>query len=220
MRREKEIRQFNAQQIAVHWIHTAAFLTLLVTGLFIFIPSLSSLMGGGYITRYLHRIFAVAYIGVPLLFLVTDPKGFAGSIRQVLTWGRNDWLWLKAAPGYYFLNREEKMPPQEKLNTGQKLWYLLVLVATVLIIGSGLVMWFGRETVGVGVFQVMIAIHDLSMIPLAVMFFVHFYMGVLHPSIASGTLFRNPMITGMTKASYAKRHHTKWYERVTGEKGE
>lgn len=220
MRREKEIRQFNAQQIAVHWLHTAAFLALLVTGLFIFIPSLSFLTGGSHISRYVHRVFAVAYMGVPIFFLVTDPKGFAGSIRQILAWGRNDWLWLKAAPGYYFLNREEKMPPQEKMNTGQKLWYLLVLVASLLIIVSGLVMWVGRETVGVGVFRAMLAIHDLSMIPLTIMFFVHFYMGVLHPSIASGTLFRNPMITGMTKASYAKRHHTRWYERVTGEKEE
>lgn len=220
MRVEEEIRQFNSQQIAVHWIHTAAFLVLLVTGLFIFIPSFAFLMGGSHISRNLHRIFAVAYMGVPVLFLLTDPKGFASSLRQIFTWNRNDWLWAKAAPAYYFLNREEKMPPQEKLNTGQKAWYLLVFVATVLIIVSGLIMWIGREMVGVGIFQAMLAIHDISMVPLTIMFFVHFYMGVLHPSIRSGTLFRNPMITGMTKASYAKRHHTLWYERVTGQKGE
>lgn len=217
---EEEIRQFNSQQIAVHWIHTAAFLVLLVTGLFVFVPSLSFLMGGSHISRYLHRIFAVAYMSVPVLFAITDPKGFASSIGRVLTWNRNDWLWFKAAPGYYFLNREEKMPPQEKMNTGQKAWYLLILVASLLIIISGLVMWIGREMVGVGAYQAMLSIHDLSMVPLAIMFFVHFYMSVFHPSIASGTLLRNPMITGMTKVSYAKRHHTLWYRRVTGQKGE
>lgn len=217
MRARQEIPIYNFQQRTVHWLHTLAFIVLLVTGLLVFIPSLSFLMGGTAVARYLHRVFAVAYIIVPFFFLVTDPEGVRSSLRTIFTWNRDDVQWLKAAPGLYFLGREEKMPPQEKFNTGQKAWYLLVFLATILIIISGLVMWIGRELVGVGLYQVMLTIHDLSMIPLVIMFFVHVYVGVFHPVMASGTLFRNPMISGMTDAEYARKHHTKWYEQVKKE---
>lgn len=219
MRARQEIPIYNFQQRTVHWIHTVAFILLLITGLLVFVPSLSFLMGGSAISRYIHRIFAVVYMIVPFFFLFADPEGVRSSLRTIFTWSGDDWQWLKAMPSFYFLGRgEEKMPPQEKFNTGQKAWYLLVFLASFLIIVSGLVMWIGRELVGVGVYQTMLTIHDLSMIPLVIMFFVHVYVGVFHPVMASGTLFRNPMISGMTDAEYARKHHTKWYQRVTKEK--
>ena len=32
--------------------------------------------------------------------------------KETLTWGKNDFNWLQAAPLYYFGGAEEKMPPQ------------------------------------------------------------------------------------------------------------
>ena len=50
----------------VHWVHAFAFLVLVVTGMLLYVPWLSSLAEGG-ITRLIHRIFAVLFILMPLL---------------------------------------------------------------------------------------------------------------------------------------------------------
>ena len=100
MRARQEIPIYNFQQRTVHWAHTVAFILLLITGLLVFVPSLSFLMGGTAISRYIHRVFAVVYMIVPFFFLFTDSEGVRSSLRTIFTWNGDDVRWLKAAPGY------------------------------------------------------------------------------------------------------------------------
>ena len=39
------LRRFSRTERAVHWVHAAAFLVLLATGLALYLPSLSELVG-------------------------------------------------------------------------------------------------------------------------------------------------------------------------------
>jgi len=91
-------------------------------------------------------------------------------------------------------HREELLPPQERFNAGQKLFYWLMLYEALLLLLSGFFLWVpeyiprqeawarGGDT---GVFFV------------------------------SGSI--TAILTGYVSRTWAKAHHRLWYHRVTGE---
>ena len=212
--KQKELLVFNTTQRFVHWLHTAAFTLLLITGAILYIPLLGNSLGrdvSGYMVRLIHRIGAIAFMLVPVLYIASDPKAFLADMKRVFTWGVSDFGWLVAAPGYYFLGNEEAMPPQDKFNTGQKLFYLTVVICIVGFIVTGLIMWFLKGIVPVGIFQWSVFVHDLCTIAYAAFFLVHFVLSVMHP-LMKGAI--NGMLFGWMPEEYVKRHHAKYYEEV------
>jgi len=214
MEKQKEILMFSTGQRLVHWLHAAAFGLLMLTGAMIYIPAFGNSVArgdGGHTIRLLHRVGAVAFMLVPILYLITDPKGLFAALKRIFTWNKDDMGWLKAAPRYYFLGDEEAMPPQDKYNTGQKLFYLVVVVCMVCFIATGLIMWFGKGTVSVGLFQWSVLLHDLCTIAYGAFFLVHFMLSVMHP-LMKGAI--NGMLFGWMPEEYVKRHHAKYYQEL------
>ena len=212
--KQKEFLVFNTTQRFVHWLHTTAFALLLTTGAILYIPWFGNSLGrdvSGYMVRLIHRIGAIAFMLVPILYIGLDPKEWLASMKRIFTWSASDFGWLAAAPGYYFLGDEEAMPPQDKFNAGQKLFYLVVVFCYVLFIVTGLIMWFLKGTVSAGVFQWSVFVHDLCTIAYAAFFLVHFHLSVMHPlmkDMLTGILF------GWVPEEYVKRHHAKYYEEL------
>ena len=195
----------------LHWIHSGAFVLLFLTGLILFIPGLGFLAEDS-LTRVIHRIGAAIFIIVPLIYLIVNPRSALRGIKTAFTWNSDDIGWLKALPGYYFKGDEGKIPPQGKMNTGQKLWWLIVLVFGLLFMITGLTMWFAKTTASPGVLQGMVFIHDISFIVTGVMFLVHIYNGVFHPAFNEAW---SAITGGKISAEYAKKHHGKWYAEIT-----
>jgi formate dehydrogenase subunit gamma len=208
---QQKVEKYRKPIRILHWIHSGAFVLLFLTGLILFIPGLSSLAEDGW-TRLLHRIGAAIFIIVPLIYLVINPRSVAKGLKLAFTWGKDDMGWVKALPRYYFTGDESSMPPQGEMNTGQKLWWFVVVVFSVLFIFTGLVMWFGKTTAPPAVLQWMVFIHDVSFIAAGAMFFVHIYNGLIHPLFNEAW---SSMATGKITAGYAKRHHAKWYAEIT-----
>ena len=218
-RRKSLIRTFSTGQRFVHWLHMAVFLLLLGTGMVLYLPQLSPLAIGvaGIFLRLMHRVGAVVFGLVPITYLITDPGGLVYSMRQVFTWGAEDLGWLKAAPAYYFLGDEAAMPPQGKFNTGQKLFYLVVVICFLILGVTGLIMWFGKGTLPTWVFRWSVFIHDLAAIASGSFFLVHLYLSVMHP-LMKGAL--DGMLFGWMPEEYVKRHHAKYYQEQQAGKGE
>jgi formate dehydrogenase subunit gamma len=212
--KQKGLLVFSTGQRLVHWLHTAAFVLLLTTGAIIYIPLFGNSLGrdvSGYMVRYIHRIGAIAFILVPILYIALDPKEWLADLKRIFTWGASDFGWLAAAPRYYFLGDDEAMPPQGKYNTGQKLFYLVVAFCMVGFIVTGLIQWFGKGTVPAGLFQWSVFVHDLCTIAYAAFFLVHFMLATMHPlmkDMLSGILF------GWVPEEYVKHHHAKYYEEL------
>jgi formate dehydrogenase subunit gamma len=211
---------FSTGQRFVHWLHTAAFAVLMVTGVMIYVPWFGNSVAtgaGGHAVRLIHRIGAIAFMLVPICYLLFDPKGLFAAMKRVFTWGKEDLGWLRAAPAYYFRGDEEAMPPQDKYNTGQKLFYLVVVVCMVGFIVTGLILWFGKGTVLASLvvprwmFQWSVFIHDLCTIAYGAFFLVHFVLSVMHP-LMKGAL--NGMLFGWMPREYVKHHHAKYYEEL------
>jgi len=206
-----QVEKYKKPVRILHWIHLVAFVLLFLTGLVLFIPGLGFLAEDSW-TRVIHRIGAAVFIIAPLIYLIVKPKSVIHGIKMAFTWGSDDIGWLKALPSYYFKGDESKMPPQGEMNTGQKLWWLIVLVFGFLLVLSGLIMWFAKTTASPGLLEGMVLLHDICFIVAGVMFLLHIYNGLFHPLFneAWSAIYR-----GTISEEYAKKHHGKWYAEIS-----
>lgn len=211
---QQEVEKYRKPVRILHWVHAGAFVVLFLTGLVLFIPPLGALAQDGW-TRLLHRIAAFVFVVAPLIYIPMNWKTTLNGIKEAFSWGVEDLGWLKAAPRYYFLCDEEAMPPQEHMNTGQKMWWLLVIVFGLVFLITGAVMWFAKTAAPPALLQWMVFIHDVAFIVVGVMFFVHIYMSVVHPLVRPlRTGAWSSMARGKVSVDYAKSHHGKWYEKI------
>ena len=215
MTKARVVELFMKPTIWFHWFHSAAFLTLVVTGAILFIPGLGGPAAGG-LTRLIHRIAVVFFVGAPIIYAVFYPRMSLHFIKETLSWGKGDIEWVMKAPDYYFGGAEEKMPPQGHINTGQKMWQLVVLGTGSLFLVSGLVMWFLKDILAPGFFQWCVIVHDVAFILAFLMLLVHVYLGIIHPTMTESL---RSMWDGKISITYAKHHYGKWYDETsTGEK--
>ena len=197
-----------------HWVHTSAFIILVLTGIFLFIPAAGFIAQDSW-TRVIHRVAAVLFVVAPLMEIIANPKTAGASIKQAFTWGKDDIEWVKALPRYYFLNDESAMPPQNEMNTGQKMWLTVLLIMGPIFVITGILMWFFKDTLPPGVFQWCVFVHDVAFIATFVFLLIHVYLGVIHPLMRThGGSFR-AMVDGKVTVEYAKSHHGKWYDRIS-----
>jgi formate dehydrogenase subunit gamma len=162
-----------------------------------------------------HRIAAVIFIVAPFVQLFANRKTAVASLKTAFTWGTDDFEWAMAMPRYYFLSDETAMPPQDEMNTGQKMWYTLLIVFGPIFVITGILMWFFKDILPSTVFQWSLFAHDVAFIVIFLMFLVHVYLGVIHPLMRKhGGSFR-AMVDGTVTAEYAKSHHGKWYQRIS-----
>lgn len=212
-----EVEKYRKPIRILHWIHSGAFVLLFLTGLVLFIPGLSFLAEDSW-TRLIHRIGAAIFIIIPIIYLIINPKSVGRGLKEAFTWNiKEDIGWLKAIPTYYFQGDEKDMPPQGAMNTGQRLWWLIVVVFGIIFVITGAAMWFGKASAPPAVLQWMVFVHDVSFIVAGAMFFVHIYNAVFHPVFDEAW---SAMTGGKISVEYAKKHHGKWYAEVSKGKEE
>ena len=206
-----EVEKYRKPIRILHWIHSGAFVLLFLTGLVLFIPGLGFLAEDGW-TRLIHRIGAAIFVIVPIVYLIINPKSVGRGLKKAFTWSGEDIGWLKAAPRYYFLGDEGSMPPQDEMNTGQKMWWFIVIVFGIIFVITGAILWFAKTSASPALLQWMVFIHDVSFIVTGAMFLVHLYTGVIHPLMTESW---SAITNGKVSAEYAKSHHAKWYAEVS-----
>lgn len=207
-----QVERYRKPTRVLHWAIAISYVVLFITGLLIFLPTPISLLAQDSFTRIFHRIFAVAFIVAPLAYMLTNWKATVKGVKEAFKWGPEDIGWLKAAPRYYFLCDEECMPPQGHMNSGQKLWWLIVILMGGLLIVTGGVMWLFKTIAPAGLLQWMVFAHDVAFIASGSMFFVHVYLSVMHPLMRPlSTGAWASMARGKVPVEYVKSHHAKWY---------
>ena len=203
------IPKYTLLERAMHWLHTATFVPLALTGLILYAPFLQSLAQGaaGQWMRLIHRGAAVIFGLLPIIYLIVEPRRLMMSLREFM-FDRDDIGWLKGAFGYYLLGKHADMPPQGRFNTGEKLNGLIMVLAWIAFGITGLAMWFGKGILSPTLFHWTVIFHDLAMIVSVCMFLVHLYLAVGHPLMWAGLV---SMRFGVTSAAYAAEHHARWY---------
>jgi len=164
----------------VHWIHTISCLMLFYTGLAIFIPKLKWLawiFGGLEHVRAHHRVAAIVFITIPALAIIFNFKGFLHMLGSIFSWDNDDPKWLLKAPAYVFNSSIDMLPPQGKLKAVQKLAYMVVLLSSVVMVVTGLILWYPASYTPNALLW-SVALHDLFMIIIGVVLLGHMYIGL------------------------------------------
>ncbi|MCS7283380.1 MAG: cytochrome b/b6 domain-containing protein [Anaerolineae bacterium] len=192
-----------------HWLHTATFVPLAITGMILYFPFLQPLAQGeaGLFIRLVHRVAAVIFGLLPIVYYLVEPRRLILHLREFLL-RKEDIGWLKAAPAYYLLGKHEAMPPQGRFNAGEKLNGLMMIVTWFVFGITGIPMWFGKGVIPPEIFRWLVVFHDLAMIVSVCMLMVHLYLAVAHPLMWAGLV---SMRFGVTSAEYAAEHHAKWF---------
>ncbi len=200
------IPRYNVVQRIGHWANALAFLSLLITGLFLFLWPLSPLAGSA--SRLIHRIAAVVLFLGPLCYLAADRAGFLHLLRASFTYSRDDLIWFLKSP-VYFLGIAKGLPPQGKINAGQRVHHALTIIFYNLIAVSGLLMWFGAARIPKRLFLGSLLVHDVSMSILTVLLVGHIYFTFVYGAL-------DGMIKGTISRVYAQIEHPRWLQDLAG----
>jgi len=205
------IMRFSFPARTLHWVTAVLIILLGFTGLILFVPGWGTIAVAGW-TRIIHRICVYIFSVVLLLYFVTYRKNCLDYIKESFTWTREDLGWLRAAVDYYLGGEESKMPPQGRINPGQKIWQLITILCGAIFFITGAIMTFAKGAVAPGVFQWCVFTHDIAFIIGGCMLIVHVVLGALHPRMSESL---RSMITGKISVQYAKSHYGKWYEKIS-----
>ena len=201
------IERYSFNERLCHWLAGSSYLYCLATGLAFYSPYLfwmAIALGGGPTSRFWHPVLGILF--------------FAAAVWMHSIWRGDveitdaDRAWLDKAR-HYATNRDDLVPPQDRFNAGQKVFYWAMFYGAVLLIVSGIVMW-SPEYVPFSIRwirPVMAVIHEVAALITIGAFIIHIYMGVF---MVPGSL--TAMAQGWVTKDWARAHHRLWYTRASG----
>ena len=195
------IRRFSRTERTLHWMHAAAFFVLLGSGLVLYVPKLSELVGRRPFVKDVHFDTGLAWmVAIVLIVLLGDRVGLRRLLRELDAFDRDDRLWLRRIPR-----------PQGRFNAGQKLNAALTAAFALLFAVSGLLLWYGERNNSFR-FPSTILLHDGLMYVSLVLLVGHLYLALIYPSTKHAL---RGMTTGSVRRDWARQHHSKWVDEQT-----
>lgn len=198
------IERFSTSERVLHWIVTASFFTLLLSGLGLYSRLFNgyfNLFGGGSNAILVHKAAGVLFFFASLYMYLNHKK-------DVSTFDADDRKWFEMRGGY--LTRNESHFNIGKYNPGQKMFAIFIGMATIVLGITGIFIWmpasFPRWIV-----QLSLMLHGLMFVGSIMFVVVHVYLATIGNP---GTL--EAMLYGNVAKRWARKHHPKWYKEVTG----
>jgi formate dehydrogenase subunit gamma len=202
---------FPSWQRIIHWIAALGFIFLVPTGILIIY---AKFFGGGTpirFARYLHDIGAV-------LFAVAVVPMFLMWLKEMLPrlW---DVKWFMILGGY--LSKEKKEIPAAKFNAGQKMWYWFATLGGIVMIITGIMMYFQDFDIAllksmnlyqIDLLRIAVIIHLFLAMAIVALFFTHLYMSIF---AIKGSL--QSMIDGCKSEDELKHLHSIFYKKIVNE---
>lgn len=204
-RDEEIIPRYSFGERMNHWIGALSYTYLLITGLAFWSPYLfwlATIVGGAPTARFWHPWFGLIFT----VSLFWTFKEWHGDMQV----DDNDRAWAKAMPDY-IKNEDEKLPPVGRFNFGQKLFFWGIFYGTILMLLSGVVLWY-TEALPWSLRYLRYAavlIHASVALITIGLFMIHVYMST---ALEEGSL--GSMIHGGVTRAWAWTFHRLWYEKV------
>jgi formate dehydrogenase subunit gamma len=192
------IHRFSRTERALHWVHAAAFFVLLGSGLVLYLPGLSALVGRRPFVKDVHFDTGLAWlVAIALIVALGDRRGLRKTVREIESFDRDDRLWLRRLPR-----------PQGRFNAGQKLNATLTASFAVLFFVSGVLLWYGERNSSFR-WASTIILHDGLMYISIVLVLGHLYLALIYPATRESL---RGITTGSVRRNWARQHHRKWVE--------
>jgi len=203
------IQASTAFERVVHWVLGLSCIFLFLTGFGLMFHSLSFiarlfppipyLAGGGYESmKLLHNLAG-------LLFGIAFLPALVAWGKDTLFLSQDDIQWFKVLGGYLW--EVEKVPEAGKFNAGQKVFFMVLCLFWLIMVGTGIFMWF--PLLGVTLTRWLYVLHALGVLVLGSFLVIHLYLGT----------YGNPgtfqvMGHGYVTRGWAKKHRSKWLKDV------
>ena len=201
----RNIVRYTFRERLVHWFGGLTYVYLLMSGLALYSPYLywmASVVGGGPAARYWHP-----WVGLLFLIAMVLMHSLWRADMKIMDTDRR---WSREIK-HYVKNEDEKMPPVDRFNAGQKQFYWIMLAGSIGLVLTGFIMWL-PEYLSRGlnwIRQLAIIVHVIAALITIGAFIVHVYMGVfVVPGGFTG------MVRGGVSPEWARTHHRLWFERV------
>jgi formate dehydrogenase subunit gamma len=177
------VTRFSRSERTFHWVNATFFLYLLGTGLVLFLPQLSRLVGRRPLMKDLHFWGGIGWIAaLALVALLGDSRGLWRTLRELETLDHR------------------------RFNPGQKVNAILNAAITVLFVISGLLLWLGERDTRFRL-QNTVTLHDTLMYGALALLAGHLYLAVIHPTTRHAL---RGMTRGTVSEEWARRHHPRW----------
>ena len=197
------VERFTRAERLLHWLAAISFVFAALSGLALFshhLYWLATFLGGGVFVRWSHPWVGVVFsLALGFMFL-----RWAGQMRV----DADDRAWLRQSHKYA-THDEEGLPEAGRFNGGQKMLFWVESLACILLLLSGLVLWFPHQTPH-ALRLAAVLIHPVAAIVAITGIIVHIYMGTL---AIPGAL--RSMTRGWATPGWAAAHHPKWYREIS-----
>jgi formate dehydrogenase subunit gamma len=195
---QARIRRFGRSQ---KWVHrtTAALMGVCVaTAACLYVPQFAELVGRRELVVRVHEWAGLALPLPALLGLVS--RAFRADLGFLNRFGPHDRVWLRAA-----LRRDKRRSsrPAGKFNAGQKVYAAWIAGATLVMLGTGLLMWFTHLT-PIQWRTSATFVHDWLALTIGIVLAGHIGMALGDPEARRG------LRTGSVSREWAEREHPLW----------
>ncbi|MFF3327106.1 cytochrome b/b6 domain-containing protein [Streptomyces sp. NPDC002889] len=196
--RPARVRRFSR---AERWVHRATALLMLMcvaTAAALYVPQIAELVGRRHLVVTVHEWSGIL-IPVPFLLGLAS-RAFRKDLRRLNRFGPHDRTWLRA------VRRRDRSPgarPAGKFNAGQKLYAAWIAGAVLVMIGTGLLMWFTHLAPLVWRTSATF-VHDWLALTIGIVLFGHIAMALADPEARRG------MRTGSVERPWARSEHSLW----------
>ena len=181
----KFVRRFSRTERTLHWVNATGFLLLLATGLILFLPRLSVLVGRRPLIKDIHFWGGVGWISALLLVAVLgDRRGLLRTAREIETF------------------------QPSRFNVGQKVNAILTAAFAILFLASGLLLWLGERDTRFR-WASTVTLHDGLLYVSLFLLVGHLYLAVIHPATRHSL---RGMTTGKVSEEWARQHYPRWFE--------
>lgn len=197
------VKVSSAYERLVHWTMASSCILLIVTGIPIMFRTIGQVVpwffGGFYSLRAIHH-------GAGVVFSVALVLAFFIWAKECFHFDKDDVAWMKVAGGY--LGGNPKVPEMGKFNTGQKMFFFIIVIFGLLIAASGVIMWF-PDAFAKGLVRFSYMVHAGSMLLITLGWLAHWYLGTI---ANPGGL--TAITTGWVSKAYVKSHQPKYYREL------
>nr|WP_232248367.1 cytochrome b/b6 domain-containing protein [Streptacidiphilus rugosus] len=196
------LRRFSTAERWVHRTTALLMIVAIVTAAFLYLPQLAELVGRRRLLVVVHEWSGVLLpfpLAVGLFF-----RAVRADMRRLNRFRPEDrgWTWRAMRHG------TRTAGPAGKFNAGQKMYASLIAGGTLVMIGTGLILWF-PHLAALDVRTGATFVHDWLALVIGVLVLGHLRMAVKDPEARRG------MRTGWVPRTWARREHTLWEREQT-----
>jgi formate dehydrogenase subunit gamma len=197
--RTPSLHRFSRAERAVHWTVAALMLVCVLTAAVLYNGSLAIPVGHRHLVELIH-VYAGFALPAPMLLGVIS-AAYRADLHSLNRFTPSDWRWLRPP------RRREGSIRVGKFNAGQKLNASLSSGAILVLLGTGIIMYF-PNLVQLSWRTGATFVHDWFALALGLLLLGHITFAIKDPESRRG------MRTGRVSATWARAQHGAWVDEL------